>query len=345
MLLPLMTLSLPALCVPQSQELLVQPKWLVYEGDHKKAPGLGRRVVLMAGDEEYRSEEAQPLLARSLNQLGFETVVLFSQDPETGLIDPDQSSHIPGTHLIDDAVLLVLQLRFRELPDAGMKHIVDFVEAGKPLVGIRTSTHAFRYQNKDSEYAQWDWKSSQWKGGFGKQILGETWIAHHGHHGKEATRGLPHPDQAEHPVLRGVGPAFGRTDVYAAGKLPEDAVVLLQGEVVAGMKPEDPRLEGKKNNPMHPVGWVRERPLEGEQLQRILTITLGSAGDWSDSDLRRFFLNGSMWCLGEENIIPPSGFPAEMVGPWEPTPFGFGKGRLGYFPEDYRKGSPWAKEK
>ena len=136
-------------------------RWLVYEGDAEKAPGHGRRIVMVSGDEEYRSEEGLPMLGRMLAHHGFEAGVLFSQAPETGEIDPENLEHIPGLHLGADADVLVLQLPFRELPDADMKHIVDHVEAGKPLVGLRTSTHAFFYRKRpESMYGHWSWNSS-----------------------------------------------------------------------------------------------------------------------------------------------------------------------------------------
>ncbi len=324
------------------QDVPPENPWLTYVGNSKVAPGLGRRVVFLAGDEEYRSEESLPLLARSLQALGFECHVLFSQNPETGLIDPNEASHMPGLALIDGADLVVLQLRFREFLDEDMSHLVRYVEAGNPLIGIRTSTHAFRYQrNPESPFAHWSWKSRAWLDGFGGQILGETWVSHHGHHGHEATRGLPHPRTLGHPVLRGVKEAFGPTDVYAIRNLPADATVLLQGEVVAGMKPEDPPLAGAKNNPMQPVAWLRERPLSNGGTQRIFATTMGAAQDWSSEGLRRLFLQASLWCLGNESAIPEKGLAAPVIGKWNPTPFGFRGARLGFRPESYRHGSNW----
>ena len=342
----LATLALPPQSVSSATPAQVDAAWLHYPGDADRAPGNGRRVVLMAGDEEYRSEEVQPMLARQLNALGFECYVLFSQNPETGEIDPNQVSHIPGTELIADADLLVMQLRFRELPEAQMKPIVDYVEAGKPVIGIRTTTHAFHYRkNREDRYAQWDFRAKDWKDGFGRQILGETWISHHGGHGSQATRALPHPAQAHHPAMRGVGPAFGPSDVYGVRELPADATVLMDGQVVSGMSPNDPALEGKKNAPMMPVCWVREIPRgEGEAAQRVFTTTMGTADDWTDVDLRRLFLNASLWCLGEPEAIPLEGFQAALTETWQPTPFGFNQARTGYKPEDYRMGSPWAVE-
>ncbi len=314
------------------------PKWLNYPGDASVEPGRGRRIVLIAGDEEYRSEEALPMLAKMLRSLGFETIVLFSQDPETGEIDPDESSHIPGLHLVDEADLLILQLRFRHLPDADMKHIVDYVESGRPITGIRTATHAFAYpDDSESPYAAWSWNR---EGGFGKRILGETWVAHHGNHGHEATRGIVDPDNADHPMLRGVNDVFGPTDVYAIDTLPDDAVVLLHGAILSGMSPEDNPVKDARNDPMHPVAWIRQRSMPNGGTQRIFTTTMGAAQDWSSEDLRRLIANAALWQLGEQNAIPADGLPAPIIGRWDPTTFGFGTYRRGAVPADVQDGWP-----
>ena len=56
---------------------------LVYEGDH--GPGLGKQIVFIASDHEYKSEEALPALARILaKRHGFKCTVLFGLDPATG---------------------------------------------------------------------------------------------------------------------------------------------------------------------------------------------------------------------------------------------------------------------
>ena len=102
------------------------PRWATYPGG--EGPGAGRHIVLVAGDEEYRSEEQLPQLAKILSlHHGFRCMVLFSQDPETGEIDPNEGGHIPGLEVLAEADMLVLFVRFRRLPDADMKHIVDYV--------------------------------------------------------------------------------------------------------------------------------------------------------------------------------------------------------------------------
>ena len=104
--------------------------WVIYQGG--EGPGQGKNIVLVAGDEEYRSEEVLPMLGKVLaTHHGFRCTVLFSTDREDGTIDPNEQTHIPGLENIAAADMLVLFLRFRELPDDDMKRIVDHLEAGK----------------------------------------------------------------------------------------------------------------------------------------------------------------------------------------------------------------------
>lgn len=290
--------------------------------------------MLVSGDEEYRSEEALPMLGKLLAERhGFKCTVLFAIDPKTGEINPDEQTHIPGMEAIDSADFVILGLRFRELPDEDMKHLVDYVEAGKPLLGLRTSTHAFRYhRNKQSPYAKWSFNSKEWDGGFGRQVLGETWINHHGKHGVESTRGVVEESNADHPLLRGVEDVWGPTDVYGIKKLPDDATVLLRGQVLTGMSPDDGPVDGAKNDPMMPVAWVRDREVNGKN-QKVICSTMGAATDFVHPGLRRFVVNAAYWATGLE--VPPE-LDVEIVGDFEPTAFGFKKYVKGRKPEDYR---------
>ena len=151
------------------------PRWIEYRGTDGR-PGAGRKIVLVSGDEEYRSEEALPMLARLLAERhGFDCTVLFALDPASGEIDPECQTNIPGLDRLDGADLLVLFTRFRELPDEQMRHLVDFVERGGPVIGLRTATHAFAYARApESPYARYSFDSADPAGGFGRDVLGET---------------------------------------------------------------------------------------------------------------------------------------------------------------------------
>ena len=307
--------------------------WVVYPGG--AGSGAGNHIVLIAGDEEYRSEEGLPMLARILAvHHGFRCTVLFSTDPETGTIDPMNQTHIPGLEHLQDADMLVLFTRFRELPDEDMKHFVEYVEAGKPVLGIRTATHAFDYKrNPESPYSKYTWRNSRWPGGFGRQILGETWVNHHGAHGRQSTRGVIEEENADHPILLGVEDIWGPTDVYGVGQLPKDAKVLVRGQVLQSMEPDAEPLEGKKNDPMMPLIWIRENVRASGETTRVICSTIGSSTDLESEDLRRALVNACYWGAGLEDRIAAES-KVDYVGEYAPTPFGHGKFKPGLKPAD-----------
>jgi putative heme-binding domain-containing protein len=295
--------------------------WLTLPG--KDGPGKGKKIVLISGDEEYRSEEALPMLAKILSQRhGFDCTVHFALDPQTGLIDSNNQNNIPGLEQLDNADLMIIATRFRELPDDQMKHVVDFINAGKPVIGLRTATHAFSYsKHKDSPYVDWGFSSSKWPGGFGQQILGETWINHHGHHGKEATRGVVNEKQKDNPVLRGVSDVFGPTDVYGIKNLTPDAKILLYGQVVTGLKPSDAAVEGEKNKPMMPLAWLKDYHAPSGKAGRAFCTTMGASIDFASEGLRRLIVNAAYDLTGLADKIPAENN-VEVVGKFEPSFFG-----------------------
>lgn len=314
-----------------------QPHSAVYRG--VEGPGVGRHVVLISGDEEYRSEEALPQLGKILAaRHGFTCTVLFAMDPETGEIDPDRRDNIPGLEALTGADLMIIATRFRDLPDVQMAHIDAYVRSGRPVIGLRTATHAFNIAQgpEGGAYAAYSWNAPS--GGFGREILGETWIAHHGEHGVESTRGVVAPRAADHPIARGLEPGsvWGPSDVYAVRlPLPEGCEPVVLGAVLEGMDPDDAPVAGPKNDPMMPIAWVREFPEGSGKPSRVFTTTMGAATDLEAEGTRRMLVNAVYWALGMEEAIPPGGADARTVGDFEPTPFGFGGFRKGRTPADH----------
>jgi type 1 glutamine amidotransferase len=313
---------------------LAQAKeWVTYEG--KAGPGMGKHIVFLSGDEEYRSEEGLTMLARIMAvRHGFKCTVLYAIDPADGTIAPTVVTNIPGMEMLDGADLCVMKLRFRQLPDAQMKPFVDYVNSGKPIVALRTATHAFNYNPKSaSPYKKYSFNSKEWPGGFGQQVLGETWVNHHGNHGVESTRGLVNEEFKDHPILRGVSDIWGPTDVYTVSHLTRDDKVLVRGQVLKGMKPTDPPVDGPKNDPMMPLAWIRTYQGEAGRAARVFTTTMGASVDLESAGLRRLIVNASYWALGLEDKIGASGN-VDYVGEYKPTWFGFGKFKKGVKPAD-----------
>ncbi len=310
--------------------------WITFEPG--EGPGNGHHIVLVSGDEEYRSEETLPMLAKILStHHGFKTTVLFAIDPETGYIDPDNQTNIPGMKNLQQADLMILFTRFRELPDEDMAYVEEYLLAGKPVIGLRTATHAFYYQrNPDSPYAGYDWRSDVpgWEDGFGRQILGETWVDHHGIHFEEGTRGLVNgiPERNDHPVLRGVSDLWGPTDVYGTRELEGNVEVLVWGQSTLGLSQDAP-VNWEKS--IMPIAWTKDYRIEGGSTGKTFTSTMASSVDFESEDLRRLIVNASYWLLEMGDQVSDKSN-VDIVGDYEPTMFGFGEFRQGMTPSDYK---------
>ncbi|PAW63197.1 MAG: hypothetical protein B9S34_14780 [Opitutia bacterium Tous-C1TDCM] len=309
-------------------------------------PAKNKHVVLLTGDEEYRGEEALPMLAKILSQRhGFKTTVLFALDPD-GTINPDNQKSLADSAALDTADAVVMALRFRQWPDEDMQRFVNAYRRGVPLLALRTSTHPFNFP-AGSKWAAYNWnaKSAPWVGGFGKAVLGETWVTHWGKHKVEATRTVVEPGAKNDALLRGVGEIFGDTDVYEAYP-PADAKILLRGLVLKGMNPTDAPADHVKkrvtdkqeqpvNSPAMPVVWTRLHTNETGKQNKIFTTTLGSATDFADEDLRRLVVNGVYWALG---LAVPTKADVRLVDPYSPKMYGFKGYRYGLKPADYALG-------
>ncbi len=253
----------------------------------------GKKIVLVSGDEEYRSEETCPMLAKILSQKhGFDCTVLFAINPDGGFIDPNFQKNIPGTQALDDADLLIIGTRFRRLPDDQLARFARFLDAGKPVIGFRTATHAFSgaAQSGDFKWAE-----------FGLKILGETWVNHHGHHKIQGTRSVVEAANAAREVLRGVREIFAPTDVYGIAHLDQDAAtILLRGAVTESLDPASKTVEGAKNDPMMPLAWLREYTSpDGRAKGRAFCTTLGASVDFADENLRRLVVNAALHLTGQ----------------------------------------------
>jgi type 1 glutamine amidotransferase len=316
-----------------STTLFAQQQWVEYKAARQSADT--KNIVFISGDEEYRSEEALPMLAQILaKKHGFNCTVLFSINPADGSIDATYLSNIPGLEKLDAADLMVIFTRFRELPDEQMTYIDRYLKSGKPVIGIRTATHAFNYKkNPQSKFAQYDFDSKVegWQKGFGKKVLGETWVSHHGDHGKEGTRALINGINASHLILNGVRDIWCPTDVYTVDKLPADAEVLFYGQPTKGMTPSAPPNLRKS---IMPVAWTSTYELEPGMKGRVFASTMGASIDLLNEDLRRMFVNACYWAMGLENKLPKKA-DVGFVTPFRPTMFGFDLFKKGTFPSKY----------
>ncbi len=307
-----------------------------------EGPGRGRHIVLLAGDEEYRSEEALPMLGKILSQRhGFKCTVLFSVDAD-GIINPKNGKSLSDPAALDSADAVVMSLRFRSWPDEDMARLERFLHAGKPIIALRTSTHAFNGFPAGSRWESWNYNS---QGGFGKRVLGETWLTHWGRHKVEATRGVIEESQRANPILRGVADIYGDTDVYEAYP-PADATILVRGIVLQTLASDSAPATYRKtrstdkvqqdvNDPPMPVAWTRLHTNEKGTTNRIFTTTMGSATDLENEGLRRLLVNSVYWGLGMD---VPARADVRYVDPYDPSFYGFDGFRKGLRASDFALG-------
>ena len=301
--------------------------------------GQGRHLVFLTGDEEYRGEEGLPMLAKILSQRhGFTCTVLFALDPD-GTINPDNNASLGNAELLDRADGIVMALRFRQWPDAAMRHFAGAVARGVPIIALRTSTHAFRFPaNHPGAFRDFN--------DFGRNVLGENWVSHWGANRRGATRGIIEPGAESDPILRGVTDIFGDSGVYETHPVAGSRI-LVRGQVLTGMKPSDgPDLTQRKvrkadnqeqgiNDPMMPVAWTRLHENPGGRANRVFCTTMGAATDLVNEGLRRLVVNAVLW--GFELPIPER-TDVRFVDPYSPTPYAFKGYRRGLTPSDHALG-------
>jgi type 1 glutamine amidotransferase len=290
---------------------------IVYEGE--SGPGKGKHIVFLASDHEYRAEEACPALARILaKRMGFKCTVIFGVDKD-GFIEAG-SSLVTGMEALEKADLFFIFARFLNLPDDQMAHVETYLERGGPVVGLRTSSHAFKIPG-DSKYAKYDFKSKTagYENGFGHQVLGNTWIGHYGTNHKQGTRIETIPEQRSHVILTGVGEtAFTHAGGYV-GKAAPDFTVLANSQPLVTM---DPASEADPKKPPMPCTWTRSYAAKDGTKHRVFHSTQGASQDFLDDNYRRMILNGVLWAIGMEKEIKAD-LDISFVGPFNPSNFSF----------------------
>lgn len=306
------------------------PRWLTYPAKNPTADT--RHVVFLAADQEYRSEECLPMLARLFAEKhDMHCTVLFALDGE-GRVDPTAKikwqdktveHDLPGLEHLESADAVVFYTRLLSLPPAQLERIYDYLDSGKPILTVRTGNHGF---------IDWDYRVNGERRRFGEHVCGGTFRGHHGRWSRDSTRGTPVPENAEHPVLRGVDDVWGTTDVYRTypegESLPEGCVPLLMGQPLMGRSPDD---EPNTDLIPLPVAWVTEWTGNAGKTARVFHTTMGSARDFECEDVRRLVLNGILWGLEDEGAIR-SDLDLGIVGEYSPRKSGFDYEKLGVRP-------------
>lgn len=233
-----------------------------------------KHIAFVIGEPEYSSHLTMPGIATEMSaRHGYRTSLC------TTSIVPDQPrfplSVFSGLDCLVDADLMVVFTRFRVLPDNQMRLIEAYLASGRPVVGLRTSTHAFHFP-ADSK-----WES--WNDGFGRGVFGTPWLTHHGNSSRTDVSVLDSARQ--HPILNGIENAFQvRSWLYKVLPLSKICHELLRGI------PVEPKTEPQEN----PVAWTTEH-----NGGRVFFTTLGHPEDFDVAPFRKLLINGIRWTLAD----------------------------------------------
>ena len=238
-------------------------------------------IVFVTGDHEYSGEATLPHIATELEKnYGFRTKVLKA------FPDHNAEENIPGLEILKEANVVVFFLRWRRLPADQIKYIESYLQTGKPLVGFRTTTHAFNYPKG---HALEKWNS------FGELAFNSPpgWggKANHTHYGhKSSTDVSIIPSAAENPILTGVGNNFhSRSWLYKV--FPDyptkGSTLLLMGHSI------DP---DKKDAIDNPVAWTGQNTYGG----KFFMTTLGHPEDFDLEPFQRLVINAIHWAGGKQ---------------------------------------------
>ncbi|MFC4768665.1 GMC oxidoreductase [Effusibacillus consociatus] len=235
--------------------------------------------MFIAAEVEYESEYTLPLIAKEAELYGARTTVLTAYPASSN------PANIPGLEALADADLAVFFIRYRTLPEEQFRHIRDYIERGKPVIGFRTSTHGFLYP-KGHPLEPWNTK-------FGIGVLGAPWIKHYAY--SSSTEVFVAPKARQHPILCGIPDRFHVRSwlYYVLPYPPKEAEILLLGQSV------DPDFKPDATTEINPVAWTFKNYAGGQ----TFTTTLGHPEDFQVPAFRKLVMNAIHWAL---DVIPPA---------------------------------------
>ncbi|MDA0350215.1 MAG: ThuA domain-containing protein [Verrucomicrobia bacterium] len=259
------------ICILLSVFVLSNPA----NADHHKP-----HVVLVAGTLHYSPELTMPIFAKELERLGFETTVVMGEG------DPEKKTKnvLPGIEALADADVAIFFCRFLNLPDEEWQPIEDYFKSGKPVIGLRTANHSFKFPKGHSRY--------EWNDGFGRRVLGTPYVVHQ----SSATRISVIEKALTHPIMANIT----KTNWESEGTL---YLTRLEGgsiPLVTGTGEGNSRLLQKEFGPLITstlesdiVAWAWENEWGG----KVFCTSFGHPADFAEESFNRMLVNSVFWAV------------------------------------------------
>lgn len=237
--------------------------------DDLKSAQLDNRphVVMLVAEREYETLASLKQFAEKQKEAYRFTIVVE---------DPNDRNRLMGLDSLETADLMLVSVRRRTLPAEQLDLIRKFIFQGKPVIGIRTASHAFSLRNKESAVGRADWQD------FDQVVFGGNYT---NHYGNELQVKLSFSDAgSNHPLLKGIDPEKNHTSsssLYRVLPLKKGANVLIRGQV--------------KGHSAEPIAWTFRRADGGKSFY----TSLGNTEDFHSEVLPGLLANALHWGLGE----------------------------------------------
>ncbi len=225
-------------------------------------------LAMIVSDDHYHADKTLPEFARFLRE---------TEDLHVSVLHGEGGHSIPGMENLATADAVLVFVRRLGLPSGQLKMLRDFVASGKPVIGLRTASHAFKLKNKPDGSYEVPEGSAEW-GAFDPEILGGSYTGHEANEIGADIKNLV----VDHPILKGVEPVAWHSlgSLYNTGKLAEGALRLQEGSIPGVTEA---------------VTWIREAaPGRG----KVFYTSLGHPADFGEPAFRQLLVNGIKWSIG-----------------------------------------------
>jgi type 1 glutamine amidotransferase/nicotinamidase-related amidase len=233
-----------------------------------------KRVVMLIGDDEYKTEVTLPAFAETeLKPIGIDVTIIHA--------DAKDKNNFPGmAEAVKNADVVLVSVRRRTPPKEQLDALKAHVAAGKPIVGIRTASHAWSVRDPKTVEALEKMGLATWDK-FDADVLGGHYTGHHGNTIKSTV--APAENAAANPILSGVtvSELIGNGSLYRVSPIATSASPILIG-TIPDQQPE-------------PVAWTN---ISGDKKSRVFYTSLGHAQDFENASFRKLLQNGVLWSLG-----------------------------------------------
>ncbi len=252
-------------------------------------------AVIVVGTLHYSPELTMPVFAGELERFGFRTTVVVGE----GNPEKKKENVLPGIEALADADVAIFFMRFLTLPDAEWKPIEDFLKSGKPVIGMRTANHSFKYPKDHPRF--------EWNDGFGRRVFGTPYVVHQS--SETAIKVIE--ENVDHPIMSNVTlKEWTSPGTLYLAKLEPGCKILIEGSGTGRerlLKKSFGEIQVKEFETA-PVAWAWQNEWGGKSF----FTSLGHPGDFADEAFVRMAINAACWAV--DKPLPGAD---EKVTTWE----------------------------